>query len=112
MEMPTVNIMDRLPLEPGAFYLMDRGYLDFARLFVIHQAKAFFVTRAKRNTQFQRRYSHPVSSDQYNGISAIKQVADEIPGQHGLPREHCADVVVKDDKGKRLVHVLTLYNSR
>jgi hypothetical protein len=37
--------MDDLVLEPGAFYLMDRGYLDFARLFVIHEAQAFFVTR-------------------------------------------------------------------
>ena len=44
-----VNIMDDLVLEPGAFYLMDRGYLDFSRLFVIHEAKAFFVTRAKSN---------------------------------------------------------------
>ncbi len=39
---------------------MDRGYLDFARLFVIYQAKAFFVTRARSNTQLKRRYSHPV----------------------------------------------------
>ena len=39
---------------------MDRGYLDFARLFVIHEAKAFFVTRAKSNTKIKRRYSHPV----------------------------------------------------
>jgi hypothetical protein len=55
-----VNVMDDLLIEPGAFYLMDRGYLDFSRLFVIHQAQAFFVTRAKSNTKFKRRYSHPV----------------------------------------------------
>ena len=55
-----VNVLDDLVIEPGAFYLMDRGYLDFARLFAIHQAQAFFVTRAKSNTQFKRRYSHPV----------------------------------------------------
>jgi hypothetical protein len=53
-------VVDDLVLEPGAFYLMDRGYLDFSRLFVIHEAKAFFVPRAKRNTKFKRRYSHPV----------------------------------------------------
>ena len=53
-------MLDSLVLEPGAFYLMDRGYLDFARLFVIHEAQAFFVTRAKSNTKFKRRYSHPV----------------------------------------------------
>jgi len=52
--------MDDLVLEPGAFYLMDRGYLHLARLFVIHEAQAFFVTRAKSNTKFKRRYSHPV----------------------------------------------------
>jgi hypothetical protein len=55
-----VNVMDDLLIEPGAFYLMDRGYLDFSRLFVIHQAQAFFFTRAKSNTKFKRRYSHPV----------------------------------------------------
>ena len=55
-----VNVMNDLVLEPSAFYLMDRGYLDFARLFVIHEAKAFFVTRAKSNTKFNRRYSLPV----------------------------------------------------
>ena len=55
-----VNVMDDLVLEPGAFYLMDRGYLDFAQLFVIHEAKAFFVTRSQSNTKFKRRSSHPV----------------------------------------------------
>lgn len=52
--------MDSRVLEPEAFYLMDRGYLDFARLFVIPEAQAFFVTRAKSNTKFKRLYSHPV----------------------------------------------------
>lgn len=55
-----VNVLDQLTIEPGAFYLLDRGYLDFARLFAIHQAQGFFVTRAKSNTQFRRRYSNPV----------------------------------------------------
>ena len=55
-----VNILDDLIIEPGAYYLLDRGYLDFGRLFAIHQAQAFFVTRAKSNTKFKRRYSHPV----------------------------------------------------
>ncbi len=53
-------MLDDLAIEPGAFYLLDRGYLDFARLFTIHQAQAFFVTRAKSNTKFKRRYSQPV----------------------------------------------------
>ncbi|MHB1155663.1 MAG: IS4 family transposase, partial [Phycisphaerales bacterium] len=55
-----VNALDLLLPQAGAFYIMDRGYLDFARLFTLHQAQAFFVTRAKSNVSFQRRYSHPV----------------------------------------------------
>jgi len=56
-----VNILDTLPLEAGSIYVMDRGYLDFARLYSIHLAGAFFVTRAKHNTQLRRLYSHPVA---------------------------------------------------
>ena len=55
-----VNILDILIVQAGSFYLMDRGYVDFARLYTIQQASAFFVTRCKRNFQFKRRYSHPV----------------------------------------------------
>jgi hypothetical protein len=55
-----VNLLDELLLEPGAFYLLDRGYVDFARLYTFTQACAFFVTRAKRNMQFYRRCSRPV----------------------------------------------------
>jgi len=53
-----VNTLDNLVLESGAFYLIDRGYLEFSRLFVIHEAKTLFVTRAKSNTKFKRNYSH------------------------------------------------------
>jgi hypothetical protein len=55
-----VNILDQIAFEAGSFYIMDRGYVDFARLYVLHQAQAFFVTRAKSNLQFRRVYSHPV----------------------------------------------------
>ena len=55
-----VNILDQLAFEPGAFYIMDRGYLDFSRLYAIQLSSAFFVTRAKKNFQFSRRYSRPV----------------------------------------------------
>jgi len=58
-----VNILDELILEPGSFYIMDRGYLDFARLFRITQHLGFFVTRAKSNLNFDRIYSHPVDKD-------------------------------------------------
>ena len=55
-----VNILDQLTIELGAIYIMDRGYLDFARLYKIHQASAFFVTRAKTNFSRRRLYSQPV----------------------------------------------------
>ena len=52
-----VNVLDILLLEPGVIYVIDRGYLDFERLYLMHQAQAFFVTRAKSNTRFRRIYS-------------------------------------------------------
>jgi tetratricopeptide (TPR) repeat protein len=55
-----VNILDELLPEAGAFYLLDRGYVDFARLYTFTQACAFFITRAKKNMQFYRRYSRPI----------------------------------------------------
>lgn len=55
-----VRILDQLRPEAGAFYLLDRGYLDFARLYVLKQSCAFFITRAKQNTQFWRRDWRPV----------------------------------------------------
>jgi len=55
-----VNVLDHLVPVPGAYYVMDRGYLDFERLYTLHTLKAYFVTRAKKNFQFQRRYSRPV----------------------------------------------------
>ena len=61
-----VNVLDILTPEPGSFLVMDRGYLDFARLYTLHQALAFFVIRAKSNLQFRRRYSHRV--DRSTGV--------------------------------------------
>lgn len=55
-----VKILDELLPEPGAFYIMDRGYLDFKRLYLLNQLMAFFVIRAKRNMRFRRLYSHKV----------------------------------------------------
>ena len=57
-----VNVLDQLIPEPGAFYVMDRGYIDFARLYLLHQAAAFFVTRAKSNLDARRVYSAPTDS--------------------------------------------------
>jgi Transposase DDE domain len=61
-----VNVLDLLLPEPGAYYVMDRGYVDFERLYRLHEAGSFFVTRAKSNLKVERRYSHPV--DRASGL--------------------------------------------
>ncbi len=61
-----VNILDEIFPEAGAFYVMDRGYIDFERLYVFTLCSAFFVVRTKQNMLLQRRYSHPV--DQSTGV--------------------------------------------
>ena len=70
-----VNILDQIAIEPGAFYVMDRGYLDFARLHRIHESGAFFIIRAKRNFRFKRVYSQKV--DKSTGIQCDQIVAPE-----------------------------------
>jgi hypothetical protein len=67
-----VNVLDILLVEAGSFYIMDRGYLDFVRLYAMHQAGAFFVTRAKENMDARRVYSHPVDRD--SGIICDQRV--------------------------------------
>lgn len=59
-----VNVLDILAFEVGAFYVMDRGYLDFSRLYIIYTAGSFFVTRIKHNTKFRRRYSQKITEEQ------------------------------------------------
>jgi len=61
--MHEVNVLDMLTFEPGAFYVMDRGYIDFRRLYKLHQSGAFFVTRAKSNLDARRVYSQAVDKD-------------------------------------------------
>ncbi len=68
-----VNVLDLLLPEPGAFYIMDRGYLDFERLHRLHEAHSFFVTRAKSNLKALRRYSHPV--DRTTGLICDQTIA-------------------------------------
>jgi len=55
-----LNILDELIFEPGAIYVLDRGFIDFSRLYRIHQSSAFFITRTKRNFKSKRLYSHPI----------------------------------------------------
>jgi len=61
-----VNILDLLIPELGAFYIMDRGHVDFERLFTLHRTGRFFVIRAKPNTKYRRRYSQP--GDESGGV--------------------------------------------
>lgn len=97
-----VNVLDLLLPEPGAFYIMDRGYIDFQRLYRLHEAKSFFVTRAKSNLKAQRRYSHPV--DRSTGL-----ICDQTIVLTGFYSRQDFDtplrrVRFKDpDTGKRLV---------
>jgi len=67
-----VNALDLLPLEVGAYYVMDRGYLDFERLHAFNQIPAFFVTRTKSNTRYKRRYSAPV--DKSTGLMCDQKI--------------------------------------
>ena len=79
-----VNILDQLVWEAGSFYIMDRGYLDFARLHRLHQSGAFFVTRTKKNFRGARRYSRPV--DKTTGLRFDQTVVTTGPvTQHAYP---------------------------
>lgn len=71
-KMHDVNVLDQLPIEPGAFYVMDRGYVDFQRLYRFTTAAAFFVTRGKRNLDCTRRASRPV--DKTTGLRSDQTI--------------------------------------
>lgn len=72
-KMHEVNVLDILPVEAGAFYVMDRGYLDFSRLYNMHQAGALFVTRTKRGMDARRVYSAPTQRD--TGVICDQSIA-------------------------------------
>ena len=76
-----VNVLDMIPLEAGAFYIMDRGFLDFSRLHAITLASAFFVIRAKSNLKSRRIYSHPV--DKTTGVVCDQSVLLTVPKSAG-----------------------------
>ena len=101
-KMHEVNVLDFLPLEAGAFYVMDRGYLDFARLYKMHQAGAFFVTRAKRGMDARRVYSQP--TDRSTGVICDQAIA--LNGFYAARHypEHLRRIRFKDpETGKTLV---------
>ena len=76
-----VNVLDLIPLEAGAFYIMDRGFTDFSRLHAVTQASAFFVIRAKSNLKYRRIYSHPV--DRSSGVVCDQSILLTIPKSAG-----------------------------
>jgi hypothetical protein len=101
-KMCDVKVLDILPIEAGAFYVMDRGYLDFGRLFKIHQAGAFFVTRAKRGMNAHRVYSS--KTDRGTGVICDQMIRlDGFYISQDYP-EHLRRIRFKDpESGKTLV---------
>jgi hypothetical protein len=97
-----VNVLDILPVEAGAFYVMDRGYVDFTRLYEIHQAGAFFVTRAKQGMDARRVYSSATQRD--TGVICDQRVMlNGFYSAKAYP-EHLRRVRFKDSSaGKTLV---------
>ena len=103
-----VNVLDLMIPEPSAIYVMDRAYVDFKRLFVMHQAGAFFVTRAKSNADYRRIYSAP--SDRAQGIICDQTVV--LTGFYSQQRYplHLRRIRYKDtDSGKTLVFLTNLF---
>jgi transposase len=101
-KMHEVGVLDFLPIEAGAFYVMDRGYLDFARLFKLHQAGAFFVTRAKRNMNARRVYS--AATGRSTGVICDQRIAlNGFYAAQDYP-EHLRRIRFKDpESGKSLI---------
>lgn len=100
-----VNILDLLEFELGAVYVMDRGYLDFGRLYQIHKAKAYFVIRAKTNIKFRRQYSRPknqVDNILYDQIGVLTVYYSQKSYPEQLRR-----VKVKDPETGKSIVLLT-----
>ena len=97
-----VNVLDILPVEAGAFYVMDRGYVDFERLYAMHQAGAFFVTRAKVGMDARRVYSAP--TDRASGVICDQRIMfNSFYSAKHYP-EHLRRIRFKDpESGKTLI---------
>jgi transposase len=104
-----VNILDELPIEAGAFYVMDRGYVDFERLYRFTLNGSFFVTRTKANILLQRRYSHPV--DTSTGVRSDHTVILTTRGSASLYPDTLRRVTYCDpETGKRLKFLSNNFN--
>ena len=117
-----VNVLDLLVPEPGAFYVMDRGYTDYARLYALHQAAAFFVTRARSNMDARRLYSAPtdrstgVICDQsvaFNGLHARKDYPEHLRRiRFKVPESGKTLVFLTNNKTLPALTIAALYKSR
>jgi Transposase DDE domain len=100
-----INVLDMLTFEAGAFYVMDRGYIDFKRLFALHQSGAFFVTRAKRDLNARRVYS--TACDRAAGIICDQRVMlNERDSRKHYP-EHLRRISYRDPKTRKSLVFLT-----
>jgi len=107
-KMHDVNVLDLMIPEPAAIYIMDRAYLDFERLFTLHNAGAFFVTRAKANSDLRRIYSAP--SDRARGVICDQTVT--LSGFYSKKRypHHLRRIRFKDpETGKTLIFLTNLF---
>ena len=104
-KMGDVNVLDVLVIEAGAIYVMDRGYLDFTRLYRMHQAQAFFVTRAKSNTKLRRVYS--AKTDRSAGIICDQTIALSGTTSRKDYPEHLRRIRFKDPETSKTLVFLT-----
>ena len=100
-----VTAMDELVFEAGAFYIMDRAYMDFKRLYGLHQKKSFFVVRAKTNLQYRRIYSHPV--DRSTGLRCDQTIRLTGPQPKLFYPEQLRIVKFYDQTHDHTLHFLT-----
>ena len=104
-KMHEVNVLDILIPEAGSFYIMDRGFTDFARWFTLHQAQAFFVIRGKSNLQFRRIYTRAV--DKTTGLRCDQTIAlTSAKASHDYP-QHLRRIKFYDAEHKKYLVFLT-----
>jgi hypothetical protein len=99
-----VNILDHLTWEPGAIYLMDRGYLDFSRLYDVHQSGAFFVTRARKGFDSHRLFSMPAKRNKGVRCDQLVTLANPVP-RRGYPERLRRISYFDAESQKRLVFI-------
>ncbi len=100
-----VRILDVLRPEPGSIYVLDRGYIDFTRLYHLEQARATFVIRAKKNLACRRLYSHPV--DRSTGLVCDQSVVLTVPGSRAAYPQKLRRLRFKDPESGKSYTLLT-----